>query len=322
MNTAGHHQTGSHPWLTLRSAQRLSIGSARTQTSSSVFPTSSWCWTGTTEQCGAGMLDAGLALQVGTLPATSLVAAVLPASRSVQIGQPATAFATIINSGSSTAWGCQIASPPGLDADFYYQVTDPATNQVVPGFKNYPVRIDPGQSQSFLIAFTPAASFAPRDVALQFNCATAPDAPVFSGLNTLFLSSSATPVPDIVALAATLGGDGIVNVPGTSGTGFFAVATVNVGSSSPITASALLGNTSLPVSLSICQTNPTTGACLAPPSASVATSISAGATPTFAVFGTGSGAIPFDPANNRVYVVFRDAGGLVRGATSVAVRTQ
>jgi hypothetical protein len=30
----------------------------------------------------------------------------------------------------------------------------------------------------------------------------------------------------------------------------------------------------------------------------------------------------FDPANNRIIVEFRDGGNVVRGATSVAVRTQ
>jgi hypothetical protein len=50
--------------------------------------------------------------------------------------------------------------------------------------------------------------------------------------------------------------------------------------------------------------------------------INAGATPTFAIFATASGQVPFDPANNRIFVIFSDAGGTVRGSTSVAVETQ
>jgi hypothetical protein len=47
-----------------------------------------------------------------------------------------------------------------------------------------------------------------------------------------------------------------------------------------------------------------------------------GSTPTFTVFATGGGFVGFNPAANRIFVRFTDAGGAVRGATSVAVRTQ
>ena len=68
--------------------------------------------------------------------------------------------------------------------------------------------------------------------------------------------------------------------------------------------------------------DPSTGACMAAPSTSVTTTIAANATPTFAIFGTASGAITFDPANSRIFVQFTDSGGAVRGETSVAVETQ
>jgi hypothetical protein len=46
------------------------------------------------------------------------------------------------------------------------------------------------------------------------------------------------------------------------------------------------------------------------------------ATPTFGIFATASGAVPFLPATNRIFVQFSDATGVVRGSTSVAVETQ
>jgi hypothetical protein len=158
-------------------------------------------------------------------------------------------------------------------------------------------------------------------VQLTFDCANTEPAAVTVGLNTLLLVADSNPVPDIVALGATLSGDGIVNL---SGTGVFSVATVNVGVAGTLTVSADTGNVSLPVSVAMCETEPATGVCInptVPTSAPVTTSIDAGATPTFAFFVTSTASVPFDPANNRVFVRFEDTGGVTRGATSVAVRT-
>jgi hypothetical protein len=154
------------------------------------------------------------------------------------------------------------------------------------------------------------------------DCTNTDPASIHTGLNTLLLSASATAVPDIVALAATTTNDGIVNVPGTNGTGAFAVATVNVGASGSITASADTGSASLPVSIFLCQTDPATGQCISAIGPSVTTTINANAIPTFGIFVQGGGNVPFDPAANRIFVRFKDAGAVTRGSTSVAVRTQ
>jgi hypothetical protein len=261
----------------------------------------------------------GLAFVEG--PVTSLVAAMLPSSRSVQLGVAATAFATIINAGAVTATGCGISTITTIAANFSYQSTDPATNQVT-GSPNTPVNIAAGAAQSFVIALTPTAPITSTDVQFNYNCTNASPAPTIVGLNTLLFSASATPVPDIVALAATLANDGIVNIPGATGTGAFAVATVNVGASGGITASADAGSASLPLNIFLCETNPATGQCISAIGSSVTTQINANATPTFAVFVQGNGNVPFDPAVNRVFVRFKDSGNVTRGSTSVAVRTQ
>ena len=54
------------------------------------------------------------------------MAAVLPGSRSVQVGATATAFATIINVGSVTATACSLSLLTSLPVTFAYQTTDPA----------------------------------------------------------------------------------------------------------------------------------------------------------------------------------------------------
>jgi len=252
----------------------------------------------------------------------AIVAAVLPASRSAVVGSPVTAFATIINTGTSTATNCEIAPDPTLPLPIYfsYQTTNPATNALI-GTLNTPVDIPAGAAQSFVIAETPAATFPTGYGNLLFFCANANGAPQTNGLDTLLVSASTTAVPDVVALAAS-GDPGIVDVPGTNGTGVFAVATVNVGTGDTITASASTGGATLPVTLAICQTNPMSGQCLSPPGSMASTTISAGQTPTFGIFVTGNGTVPFDPANNRVFVQFVDSTGALRGETSVAVRTQ
>jgi hypothetical protein len=257
---------------------------------------------------------------VGGTP-SPLVAAVLPASRSLEVGGvPGTVFATVINSGTTQAMGCAIAPVNTVAAGFNYQTTDPATNALT-GTLNTPVNIAPDADQTFVISLTPNAPFVPINALFGFSCSNVQSAaPAETGIDTLLVSASATPVPDIVALAATVSNDGILHIP--NGAAAFAVATVNVGASSSITATTDTASASLPLALTLCQTNPSSGQCMAPPSTSVTTTIAANATPTFGIFGAVSATIPFAPANSRIFVQFADQNGVVRGSTSVAVETQ
>jgi hypothetical protein len=133
------------------------------------------------------------AVRITTGNGGGLVAAVLPSSRSVEVGgTPATAFATIINSGSSAATGCAIVPVTSVPASFLYQTTNPATNALT-GSPNTPVAIAAGGSQSFLIAFTPNAPFVPTVVMLGFDCVGIDAAPSYAGVDTLLLSASTTP---------------------------------------------------------------------------------------------------------------------------------
>ncbi len=267
---------------------------------------------------GAGVLGAGTPALAQS--STVLVASVLPSSRSVQVGQTATAYATIINAGTATGTACSIAPATTVPATFTYQTTNPANNAAT-GAVNTPVDIGPGVAQSFVITLTPTAAIAPTAVSFNFTCANSAAATPSTGVNDFLLSASATPVPDVVALAATAKNDGILHIATNTASAAFAVAAANVGATGALTVSADTGSTGVPLSLTICQTDPVSGQCLAPPAASVNPTINAGGTPTFGIFGTGSGAIPFSPATNRVFVRFKDNTGAVRGTTSVAVET-
>lgn len=250
-------------------------------------------------------------------------ASVLPSSRSVSVGNTATAFASVINAGAVEALDCRISPQTAVPGEFFFQPTNPATNEPI-GEPNAPVNIAAGTSQTFVFGFTPTAQLASTAVGLGFVCGEVNEAPSFVGLNTLQLAASTSPVADVVALGATTLNDGIVRIPGNTGTGFFSVATVNVGATSAITASADTGSSSLPANISLCQTNPVTGVCInptVPTTGDVVLDINSNDTPTFAVFVQGTDGILPDPANSRVFVRFTDSDGLESGSTSVAVQT-
>jgi hypothetical protein len=99
-------------------------------------------------------------------------------------------------------------------------------------------------------------------------------------------------VMGFIAPAATASGDGILQIPGTTGgAAAFAVASINVGAGGTLTASTDFGGAELPVNATLCQTDPASGQCLAP------------------------------PAVSRLFVRFTDAAGVPHGSTSVALRT-
>jgi sugar lactone lactonase YvrE len=261
------------------------------------------------------------AVKVILLAPSPLAAAVLPGTRSVKTGTLATVFATMTNTGANDLAGCAVAlgdlAVNGLRLD--YQTTNPATNAPT-GTPNAPVTIKAGASQSFVLGFASNTAFSAPAMALDFSCIGAAPAPVYPGLDTIDLFYSATPSADVVALSATVTGDGIVHVP-AGGAGAFAVASVNLGAGAALTVTADTGGAELPVTLTLCQTNSATGQCLSPPGATVSLQDNPQATPTFSIFAAAGGPIALSPATARIFVRFADTGGNPRGSTSVAVTT-
>jgi len=245
---------------------------------------------------------------------------VLPTSRAVGVNKNATAFATIINTGTRAATACALALPSGAPAaTFSYQTTDPNTNASI-GAANTPANIPAGASQTFVFSITPMTTFGETEIAIRMSCTSGEAVTPISGVNTFLLTSSSTPTPDVVALSATTTRDGVVSTPDITGTGAFSVATVNVGAAGTVTASVDTGTAKLPATFALCQTD-AQAQCQQSPQSSVQSTFAANQTGTFSVFVTATGTtIAFDPANSRVFVRFKFNGGSV-GSTSVAVKT-
>jgi len=246
------------------------------------------------------------------------VAAVLPASRAMLMNSTATVFATVLNPADTSALACRIELDTTLDIDFEYRSADPLTN-IVSGEPNPAVDIPPQGASSFVLALTPRESFTLTQLEFNFICGNSGSASVAPGINTLSLSSSIEPIADVVAIALTPSENGIAAV-GTTNFGVYAVATVNLGADAIITASPATGSWFSGDAL-ICETQPVTGECLAPPASSVETSMNALSTASFGVFVRSDAAIALDPASNRQTVQFVDSSGNTRGSTSVALTT-
>jgi hypothetical protein len=116
---------------------------------------------------------------------------------------------------------------------------------------------------------------------------------------------------------------------GIPGAGAFSVATLNNGGSDVNGLTLVSVDTNLaalPVTVSVCRTNPSTSACIAPPQPQGFYNLPAGTEATFAVFITATGPVPFDPANNRVFIRFIDFDDFldtfVSGSASIAIQAQ
>jgi streptogramin lyase len=256
------------------------------------------------------------------LAPSPLFAAILPGSRTPQPGSVATTFATMLNSGNVALTGCGISLPIETQGSrsLTYRTTDAATN-VVTGAPNQPASIAAHGQQSFVLSLQ-----SDRDTSASFifSCTGSPPVASLQGVNTFDLFVRGYPLPDIIPIAVTQSQNGIVVVPQSHGqSAAFAVAGVNIGATATVTVSATPSYTQLPLTLNICETNPTNGQCLAPPAPSVHRNFpSNGAPATFSVFVSASGIIPLAPGSARIYVRFSDDTAETNASTSVAVMTQ
>jgi streptogramin lyase len=253
-----------------------------------------------------------------------IVAALLPTSRSVVLGTDVTVFAAIVNSGANMVHGCSIQPIFAVPGSFSYQAWNTATGQPA-GVPDEAIDIAGGATQNFVLSIKTTSTVALDTLDFGYYCVDTNWAEFITGLNTLLLTVTSTPAPDIVAIAVTPSNDGIVHLPGTHGLGVFSVATVDLGPGDTITAN--IGNdvasySDVPVEVALCQTDTQTGQCLTPPAGTATAAIAQNGTASFAAFLTGYEPLPLDPVVNRIFINFFDSKGALRGATSVAVTTE
>lgn len=258
---------------------------------------------------------------IANAPPPKLLASVLPQARSVgmtNISPPATAFATIINPGATTATNCK----PSLGVDPFnpltlnYQTTN--AQNVIVGQPDTSVSIPAGGRQGFVVSLKGATNFGFRTQAdLTFVCDNL-RAPVYPAVDEFFVNVEASPTPDIIPAAATPSNDGVIRIATRNGAQVMAAAAVNQGATGSITVKPLAVGGGAPVNLSVYETD-VNGQPLGQPGASVTSNFVQNAPRYFGVIATATGAIPLQADAVRVVLEFRDSIGTLRGQTSVAL---
>lgn len=249
------------------------------------------------------------------LVAGPLFAATLPGARVSDSGRAgaATYFGTIINVGNATANDCEPLLDFSLFADLEYQTTNSVDNSLS-GVPNTPADIVPGGSQSFFLQLSPLSIFPSMEIPVQFSCSNTDPAARFSGINTVLLASVDEPSPDVVAITLAATGDGIAHFPDSDGAVAIAMATVNVGSTGTVIVSAVSNTPEQSVQVSMCQTNPTDGACLSGLTSEIEVEMAENQTMTFTFVLSAAEFIPLDPASSRTTIqFFREVEGPSRG---------
>ncbi len=264
------------------------------------------------------------------LDPTTVFTSLLPAARGGFIGGPViTVFFSANNAGSVLAKNCRIVVPGTAPVTLSYQLTDAANAPVGPADAVF--NLDPSQTRSFILAFTPNATSTGEDIFPDVACDNANVAAI-PGVNTVFLSIDSTAIPDVLSIGATIDGNGIITVP-VDGASLMTAAAINIGvggapgsNDVQVAVSADTGANPLNVTLTVCELN-AASQCLSPPTTPDIAAIIGDGASFFAVFvsDNGSGGIPLDPANARVFLRFIEfgaPGAPTRSVTSAAVTVQ
>ncbi|VAV89120.1 hypothetical protein MNBD_ALPHA06-1392, partial [hydrothermal vent metagenome] len=202
---------------------------------------------------------------------------------------------------------------------FSYQTVD-AFN-VATGTPDIKTGIAANGAQGFVFAVTPSTTFSEEVLKPVAKCAEGTSSLVTNGVNTFTLSSASIAPADMLTIALSPVAGGVNQMQNASDNGFVVIASAAIGANDTLTFSVNDGGAGLPFVSSVCETNPLDSQCLATPAQSVTINSVNGETRTFAAFVSATGNIPFDPGNNRLFMEFRDQGGILRGGSSIEIRT-
>lgn len=263
-------------------------------------------------------------------PQGRVFAATLPAARSGHIGgPPITAFLSIVSEAGTPAQSCRVTAANDAPFTLSYQRVDGSNNPVGPPDPLFD--IESGGILSFVLVMTPTLQTGDGGYLFlpEIEC-QASDFDAIDGVSSIFITIGATPGPDILSISATPSNDGVIRIPGSGRVGLMTAAALNIGAGDgssgagevTLTTTVDTGEVAVPISVEICQIN-IASACISPRGSQVVTSNLPQNVPAFfAAFirdeSAGSG-ITLDPANNRLFLRFADASGIIRSVTSAAV---
>ena len=287
--------------------------------------------------CAGALAAAGAAMAD-----IQLNAAVAPNARSVEVGSPATFFATLLNSGDTEATNCRVEADleNSLGTDMDYRRTD-AANQAI-GATNTPFSIPPGRAQTLVLTVRPQDTTGGAPYGFDYICDEGRVSGAY-GISDVYIRSFAEgrDASDLVMVLQTLSGDGVIRIAENGRRGVAAGALVNIGGRAeaiylypgfPGYQFSPSGPSELHYrDLLICQTDDQ-AQCLEPPSNGLSLiPVAAGEVITFNLFldDNTAGDIPFMPEFLRASVYayeqrrynpppYAGTNG-VAGATSVAV---
>ena len=241
--------------------------------------------------------------------------AILPSAVAVELGDTASAFATVI--GTEALSNCVIAvsqTNPAPFAQFSFQEMG---SSAAP---NTPFNLSPNVPETFTLRFSGSEAGSFLNQQIVYSCAQEIPALSIPGLSSLDVYFPPNPTANIVASIATPSNNGVFTVP-VGQSSAFAVATDNTGNAAAtLTVEADTNGVKLPLKLTLCQTNPKTAACLATPATSLSATFAEGVGPTFSVFATATGTINLSPTTTRVFIRFK-YNNIEIGASSVAVNS-